>query len=110
MADTLVMVNVGSGIGAERLNGKVVNVYDSFAEAYAHGAAGLSTIYGATVNADTPSIAKGSAITQVAKTTGVTVGMDGWIKFYAAEATNYFLAIDDPIFENGKLIPVQTGL
>jgi hypothetical protein len=100
MADVLVNVNVGFG-DPERFVGKTVNVYTTWANAYAQDSSNLATIYAATVNASTPAIAKGSGITQVAKTTGVTVDMHGCIKFYASQDTQYFLAMDDTYFPNG---------
>jgi hypothetical protein len=69
--------------------GKIVNVYNTYANALTHGEDGLCTIYAATVLTG----AQGAAITQVAKTTGVTIDNNGLIRFYVddAEYTEVFL-------------------
>lgn len=58
--------------------GNVVNVYNTYANALTHGEDGLVTIYDFT----TLTGAIGDAITQVAKTTGVTVDNNGLASFY----------------------------
>jgi hypothetical protein len=91
MADKLITVNVNDyeADGASTI-GSVVNVYDTYANALAHTATGLSTINVMTVLTG----AAGAAISQVAKTTGVTVDNNGQVKFYADDngsSQEYFL-------------------
>ena len=100
MADVLNTVGVGFG-DPERFAGKTLNVYTAWANAYSQDATNLATIYGVTLTVATPAVAKGDAITQVAKTTGVTVDRFGVASFYAAQDTVYYLAMDDPYFPNG---------
>lgn len=67
--------------------GKIVNVYDTYAHALAHGATGLSDV--SEVDALTGAV--GDAITQVAKTTGVPINRVGQINMAVEEATAFFL-------------------
>jgi len=69
--------------------GKIVNVYNTYANALTHGEDGLCTIYTMTVLTG----AIGDAITQVAKTTGVTIDNNGKASFYVddGEYTEVFL-------------------
>lgn len=68
-------------IEAGDVSGKIVNVYNSYANALAHGATGLSTVYAV----DPLTGAVGAAITQTAKTAGPTIDNAG----------NLLFAIDD---------------
>ena len=70
--------------------GKIVNVYDSYANALAHGATGLSAV--SEVEALTG--ATGDAITQVAKTTGVEINRVGSINMALEEGTAFYLMCD----------------
>jgi hypothetical protein len=97
MADKLITadVNTYEADGAGVI-GDVVNVYDTYANALAHGATGLATIKELTVLTG----AVGSTITQVAKTTGVPVDNNGQVKFFADDggsSTPYWI-----ISENGR--------
>ena len=74
--------------------GKIVNVYDSFANAVAHGLTGLVTVY--PVNGLTGAISE-VAVTQVGKNetgtnVGLTIDIMGKIQF-AAPAGKYYLAV-----------------
>ncbi len=87
MANSIVSVYVGR----ERHNeGEVVNVYDSYAEALAHAATGLSTILGMNPLNGTSS----GAIVQAAKVTGLTVDQFGRVNFLtdSAQAAVYLMA------------------
>ena len=55
------------------VSGKIVNIYDSYANAVAHGATGLQTVKD--VNELTGVV--GSAIPQTAKTAGPTINLNG---------------------------------
>ena len=72
MADRLITLNLNH-IEKGDVTGKIVNVYDSYAHALAHGATGLVTVKA--VNALTGAI--GSSITQTAKTAGPAVDSNG---------------------------------
>jgi hypothetical protein len=89
MADVQVAVMVGD---KRNHSGKTVNVYTSYANALLHGATGLATIKD--INKLTG--AAGSAITQVAKTTGFEVDQFGMIHGFIDDGTNpVFLMSDD---------------
>ena len=97
MADKLITVDVltyeADGAGTI---GDVVNVYDTYSNALAHGATGLATIKELDVLAGTA----GSTITQEAKVTGVPVDNNGQVKFFADDggsSTPYWI-----ISENGR--------
>ena len=78
MADKLIQIKVdyAEADGASVV-GRIVNVYNTYANALTHGESGLATIYD--YNALTGAI--GDEIEQVAKTTGVTVDNNGKINF-----------------------------
>lgn len=97
MADKLITVNVGREVYEE---GKTINVYGSYANALSHGATGLSTILGV----DKLTGLVGASITQVAKTTGLTANQAGFISFFAAEDTPYFLMSDGMWGEPRKIL------
>lgn len=83
MADKLLQVKVDDfEADGSSVVGKVFNVYDTYAHALAHAATGLASINAVTVLTG----AKGAAISQVAKTTGVTVDNNGLVQFYADSA------------------------
>ena len=107
MAAVLCTVNVGRGGDPEKFAGKTVNVYSAWANAYAQDSTNLTTIYDITITASTPAIAAGSAISQAAKTTGVTVRADGTIWFYVEASTVMYLAMDDPNFQNGFKVAAE---
>lgn len=86
MADLQVSVYVGP-----LSSGKPVNVYGSYANALAFASTGLSTIYAVTPLTG----AKGSAISQTAKTAGLTPDQSNCVHFYAAENAEYFLMSAD---------------
>ena len=93
MADVLVTLGVRDmEAEGDSIIGRVLNVYDTYANALSYGATGLSTIY----DVDVLTGLKGSAITQVAKTTGVTVDNNGIAKFFAANgggSQEYFIRV-----------------
>ena len=74
MADKVIKMDM-SYAEAGDVTGKVVNVYDTYAHALAHGATGLVATLKA-VNPLTGAVS-GGAITQVAKKTGVNVDANG---------------------------------
>ena len=67
--------------------GKIVNIYDSYANALAHGATGLSAV--SLIEPLTGAI--GAAVTQVAKTTGIEIDRSGQINMALEEATAFYL-------------------
>ena len=79
MANVLMQkkMDYGEADGASVV-GKVVNVYNTYANALSHGEDGLCTIYD--VARLTGLI--GDEITQVAKTTGVTIDNNGLASFF----------------------------
>lgn len=79
MAQVLVCVQVNPKLHTE---GKIVNVYDTYAHALAGGATGLVAI-----NAVAPLTgAAGSAISQAAGSVGLTIDINGRIDFYVDAA------------------------
>lgn len=64
--------------------GKIVNVYDSYANALAHGATGLATVKAV----DPLTGAIGNAISQTAKTAGPTVDANNKLLIALSDATN----------------------
>ena len=91
MADVLVHKIVGAGDAVERMVDAVVNVWTTHADAYNRSASNLATIYADTITVADGTDAKGSAITQVAGTTGVDIDKFGKVAFWAAEDTTYYL-------------------
>jgi len=86
MANVLVQVFVGPD---KFMEGKTINVYSSYAYALAHAATGLSTI----LEMAPLTGAESTAITQVAKTTGLVADQNGMIHFYVlADATVYLMS------------------
>jgi hypothetical protein len=71
-------------------SGKCVNVYDTYAHALAHASTGLSTI----LALDKTTGGAGSAISQVAKTTGAPVDENGYVCFVVDNGANVFLKIE----------------
>ena len=71
--------------------GKEVNVYDTYAHALSFGATGLATIYDITKSTG----AQGSAVSQTAKTAGLTVDVNGFVHFYVEAGTVYLMANAD---------------
>jgi len=85
MADKLIQVKFDDAeADGGSVIGKIVNVYDTYAHALNHATTGLASINDVTVLTG----AKGSAISQVAKTTGVTIDNNGLCQFYADSAAN----------------------
>lgn len=82
--DRIVTINMNQ-IEAGDVWGKVVNVYDSYANALAHGATGLVTVN--EVNRLTGAV--GDAITQTAKTAGPEVDLNGMLVFAADEVLGH---------------------
>jgi hypothetical protein len=84
MASVLVQVFVGPN---KFMEGKTVNVYDSYANALAHAATGLSTI-----QAMLPLTgAEGDAVSQTAKTAGLVADQNGMIHFFIEASTVCYL-------------------
>lgn len=77
MAD--VHVNAFIGVSLHQ-SGKVVNIYDTYANALAHAATGLVGVTGL-FETDELTGAAGDGITQEAKVTGLTVDQNGMIHF-----------------------------
>ena len=84
MADRIVTRNLNQ-IEAGDVWGKVVNVYDSYANALAHSATGLVTVK--SVNRLTGAI--GTAITQTAKTAGPQIDLNGALVFACDDALGH---------------------
>ena len=84
MADRVLKMHLNH-IEAGDVSGKVVNVYDTYANALGYGATGLIS----TLKAVAPltGLPTGSAITQVAKTTGVTTDIGGNLLFSVDDAS-----------------------
>jgi hypothetical protein len=70
------------------MEGKSVNVYDTYANALAHAATGLSTIYEMAPLTGLQS----TEITQVAKTTGLTADQNGMVHFFVEAGTYYLMS------------------
>jgi hypothetical protein len=70
------------------MEGKSVNVYSSYANALAHAATGLSTIAAMAPLDGT----EGDAISQVAKTTGLTADQNGMVHFFVNAGTYYLMS------------------
>jgi hypothetical protein len=84
MADRLIQVKFDDAeADGGSVIGKIVNVYDTYANALAHAATGLATINAVTVLTG----AKGASISQAAKTVGVTIDNNGLCQFYAADGS-----------------------
>lgn len=84
MADRLLQIKVDDfEADGSSVVGKVFNVYNTYANALAHGATGLATIYAVAPLTG----AKGAAISQTAKTAGVTADNNGLVQFYAADGS-----------------------
>lgn len=98
MTVRLMQVYVGK---ARHMSGKTVNVYDSYANALSHGATGLSTIY----EVDKSDGSQGDAITQVAKTTGLTVDESGMIHFHVDDGAAVFLMSNDQWGPPRRIVP-----
>ena len=81
MADTVRTVNMND-IEAGDVVGKIVNVYDTYANALAHAATGLQVVK----EVDQLTEAVGSAITQTARTAGPTVDNNGRLNFACDDA------------------------
>jgi hypothetical protein len=84
MAKVLVQVFVGPN---KFMEGKTVNVYDTYANALAHAATGLSTIAAMAPLTG----AEGSAVSQTAKTAGLTADQNGMVHFYIEASSVCYL-------------------
>ena len=98
MADVAQNIYVGKDIHNE---GRIVNVYDTYAHALSHGATGLSTIYDMTLADGT----EGSAISQAAETVGLTPDQNGFIHFWVAETTPIFLISNGMFGPPRRVVP-----
>ena len=106
MANVLLQkkMDTGEADGASVV-GKIVNVYNNYANALAHGEDGLCTIY---------DIARltgviGDEIAQVAKTAGVTIDNNGLAQFFVddGEYDEVFIISELGRQSGPKRIPVQ---
>ena len=74
--------------------GKTINVYDTYANALLHASGGLvATVIN--VNKLTGASAAAGAITQVAKTTGLTVDQFGMLHFYVDDGNTAVWLMSD---------------
>jgi len=70
------------------MEGKTINVYDTYAHALSHAATGLSTIYEMAPLTGIQS----TAITQAAKTTGLLADQNGMVHFFVESGTYYLMS------------------
>lgn len=84
MAKVLVQVFVGPH---KFMEGKTINVYSNYANALSHGATGLSTIAAMAPLDGT----EGAAISQTAKTAGLTADQNGMVHFYIEASSVCYL-------------------